>query len=249
MTERTTTYNALELFSKNTHFYGDVNQLGKYDYYFLTFLSKFAGSNSNLLDIGGGSGKFASLTKNNIPDMDVTVVDPCQPLLNMIKNPQIKVVRGELPQSLNLDNCGSFKFIHIKEVLHHIVGATIKDSKELCKTSLMKVNEMLDEDGYLLIHEIFYEGHITSLPRTLIFYLCEFQRKTKIKIPGDEFLEGLSVCFYARSEFRSMLNDCGFEIVQYNESNWKKSYKTTLLGIKRYGRMIFILKKRASNNH
>jgi hypothetical protein len=249
MTERTTTYNALELFSKNTNFYGDVNQLGKYDYYFLTFLSKFAGSNSNLLDIGGGSGKFASLTKNNIPDMDVTVVDPCQPLLNMIKNPQIKVVCGELPQSLNLDNCGSFKFIHIKEVLHHIVGATIKDSKELCKTSLMKVNEMLDEDGYLLIHEIFYEGHITSLPRTLIFYLCEFQRKTKIKIPGDEFLEGLSVCFYARSEFRSMLNDCGFEIVQYNESNWKKSYKTTLLGIKRYGRMIFILKKRASNNH
>ncbi len=249
MTERTTTYNALELFSKNTHFYGEVNQLGKYDYYFLTFLSKFAGSNSNLLDIGGGSGKFASLTKNNIPDMDVTVVDPCQPLLNMIKNPQIKVVCGELPQSLNLDNCGSFKFIHIKEVLHHIVGATIKDSKELCKTSLMKVNEMLDEDGYLLIHEIFYEGHITSLPRTLIFYLCEFQRKTKIKIPGDEFLEGLSVCFYARSEFRSMLNDCGFEIVQYNESNWKKSYKTTLLGIKRYGRMIFILKKRASNNH
>lgn len=235
----------VNVFENNAEYYGSVaSPIGPHDHYFLDFLSTYAGRQLHLLDVGGGSGNFATLVTKTIPDMDVVVVDPCAPLLEMIGDARITKIQGALPYAMNLSDSECFDFIHIKEVLHHVVGDSIRDSKEQVKVSLNELNKHLDKYDYLLISEIFYEGHIVpTFPRTLIFHVCRLQDKTKIKIPTKEFLEDLSVCFYTRDEFASMLHDCGYTIVGYYEKYWGKSLKTALLGVKERGRMLFIVKK------
>ena len=134
--------------------------------------------------------------------------------------------------------------IIIKEVFHHIVGPSINESKELLRDSLFAIKEILKNDGFLLIHELFYESYlIPTLSRTLIFYLLALQNKFGIKVPAEEFLMGLSVCFYTRPEFESILNDCGFKIINYHEEYFGNTFKKKFLFLQNWGRMLFISKK------
>ncbi len=55
---------------------------------------------------------------------------------------------------------------------------------------------------------------------------------------------GLSVCFYTREEFRSLLSECGFEIVQVWEHEWKHSWRPRMLLINRWGVMQYVVVKR-----
>ena len=229
------------IFDKYADFYGNVKpQL--YDFYFVDFIKKTKKPGLTLIDVGGGSGAFARLVKDNCPDIDVTVVDPSKELLNNINDERIKKIYGKLPDQQFLDS--SFDYIHVKEVFHHIVGPSINESKELLRDSLFAIKEILKNDGFLLIHELFYESYlIPTLSRTLIFYLLALQNKFGIKVPAEEFLMGLSVCFYTRQEFESILNDCGFKIINYHEEYFGNTFKKRFLFLQNWGRMLFISKK------
>lgn len=229
------------IFDKYADFYGDVEP-HSYDYYFIDFIKKTKKQGSNLLDIGGGSGTFAQLVKDSCLDIGVHVVDPSKKLLDRINDTRIKKFHGNLPDQIFVDS--DFDYVHIKEVLHHIVGSSIGETKELLRESLFTMKGFLKEDGFLLIHELFYESYlIPTLSRTLIFNLLALQNKFGIKVPAKEFLIGLGVCFYTRPEFELILNDCGFKIVDFHEEYWDSTFKTRLLFLQNWGRMLFIVKK------
>ncbi len=230
-------------FDKNVNRYGRVSPAPEdYDFYFLDFIKTKRNQILNLLDIGGGSGTFAKLIANGCPDIDVTVLDPSEKLLSKIDDTRIRKVKGELPNRIPLDS--KFDYVHVKEVFHHITGSSIKSSKELLRKSLVTVKEYLNDDGFLLVHELFLESYlISSLSRALIFYLLTLQNKLRIKIPVREFLMDLEVCFYTRSEFKSILDDCGFKIVGYHEEDWADNLRKRVLLLKNWGRMLFVLEK------
>ncbi len=229
------------IFDKYADFYGNVKPQ-HYDRYFVDFIKKTKKPGSKFIDIGGGSGAFARLVKDNCLDIDVTVVDPTKKLLNNINDERIKKICGKLPDQLFLDS--SFDYIHVKEVFHHIVGPSINESKELLRDSLFAIKAILKNDGFLLIHELFYESYlIPTLSRTLIFYLLALQNEFGIKVPAKEFLMGLSVCFYTRPEFESILNDCGFKTIDFHEEYWGNTFKKRFLFLQNWGRMLFIVKK------
>lgn len=246
MTEySSTTDKKTSLFKNHIDFYGKGNNLGEHDYYFLRIMMDSGGEKKKLLDIGGGSGKFASLVKDNIPDMEITIIDPCIELLDMIEDDQIRTIQGSLPNNLCCDKNQYFNYIHTKEVLHHVVGHSIRSSKQKVTSSMLNISNMLENNGCFFIHELYYEGYvIPTLPRTLIFHLCRIQESLNIKIPVSEFLEGLLICFYTREEFKSLIEGCGFEILDYQEIKWKVTYKAKLIGIKNWGRMLFVVKKK-----
>ena len=77
--------------------------------------------NRTLLDVGAGSGWFASLVKMTSPDVQVTALDPSINLLNMIEDPSIRKIVDQIPY-MNLDPREKFSYIHISNVLHHLVG-------------------------------------------------------------------------------------------------------------------------------
>ena len=147
------------VFDANSEFYGRIEP-SSHDYYFLKFIERTMNAKVSLLDVGGGSGIFSSLVKNTYPCIEITMIEPSYVLLNKIPNIGIKKIEGSLPNGLNIDSDLRFDYIHLREVFHHLVGSTIKDSKDLTAKSLITLKNHLDDNGYLMIHELFYEGYI-----------------------------------------------------------------------------------------
>jgi ubiquinone/menaquinone biosynthesis C-methylase UbiE len=242
-------YDAKEFFDNNVTFYHYGNaRIHNYDYFFIVFINNTKKNTTlSLLDIGGGGGTFAKLVSNDCPNIEVTVLDTSQEMLNQINESNIKKIKGMLPDQMFLNS--SYDYIHVKEVFHHITGSSINNSKKLLKESLQNIKNVLNDDGFLLIHELFYESPVipTSTSNT-IFYLLKIQNKCGIRIFPNEFLLNLNVYFYTRSEFIKILNECGYVIIDSYEENWSNTLKKKLLFLKDWGRMVFICKKAEGSN-
>lgn len=201
-----------EFFDTYSARYSYANPL-KHDVFFVNFIKK-NGQTHSILDIGGGGGAFAKYCRSVFPDADICIVDPSRELLQKHNVHGIKRVVGSLPDDLNVDS--AYHYIAMKVVLHHVVGSSIRESKELVKRSIMAAKSKLDDGGYVFIREIYYESYlIPTLTRTMIFYLLRLQNKLKFKIPHDDFLYGLEVCFYTREEIESLIKECDLEIVEH----------------------------------
>ncbi len=219
-----------DFFEKHADFYH--RGVTEFDYFFINFVNDNKKNKSSLLDIGGGSGSFSKLVIQNCPGINnVTILDPSAKLLSKIDdNLHIKKVVGSLPDEVPINS--TFDFIQISNVLHHITGKTGGGTKLLLKKSLSSIKDLLNEDGFLLLQENFYEGYlIPTLPRSLIFYLLSIQNKLNVKVPVDGFILGLEAYFYTRDELRSELEDCGFEIIHcktypYNEEKKPENEET-----------------------
>jgi hypothetical protein len=231
-----------EYFNQNTGFYSP-NKLYEFDFKFIDFMKKHhSGTHNRVIDVGGGDGFFASNLLEAVPELDITIVDPSEELLKLVPRAEIKRRIGSLPDNLGTE--GRFDFIHVRDVFHHITGRSTAESKELVQLSLTNLAKMLTDDGYLLVHELFYESPVkVDFSRNLIFRLLKLQNLTGIKMPSPEFIIGLNVCFYGRREFQGMLKEAGFEIVQYIECVCDRNMKTNLLGINNYGNMLYICKR------
>lgn len=141
-----------------------------------------------------------------------------------------------------MDN--KYDYIHIKEVLHHVTGKTVSESNLSLKNSILRVHELLEKNGILLIHEEFYEGYlIQNLQSYVIFYLLKIQNRLKIKLPVKEFILGLDVYFYTRKELKKIIEECGFEILDIKVDYGLTDSKKELLLIKNWGRILIIAKK------
>lgn len=128
-------------------------------------------AHTTFLDVGAGTGRVASMVKQNFPDMHVTALEPSIALLSMLENQSIRKVVGKIPD-LNLDANESFSFIYISHVLHHLVGETIRESHNIGKESLLLLRDHLDDTGFLIIQEELWETHIIpNATRTLAFFL------------------------------------------------------------------------------
>jgi 2-polyprenyl-3-methyl-5-hydroxy-6-metoxy-1,4-benzoquinol methylase len=229
-----------DFFNKHSDFYGAIEPT-KSDFFFINFISK--NQFKLILDIGGGGGCFARLCKKRFPKTKICVVDPSIKLLNKQQLNGIEKIKGWLPDHLNVTSL--YDFVHIKEVLHHLTKKNIKESKKNVIESLESTKKILNENGFLLIHEIYYDGYLfETSSRTIIFYLLKIQNFLKITIPHKHFRQGLSVCFFTRKELIEMFNELNFEIIETREKAWTKNIFTALLLIKSYGRVCFILKRR-----
>lgn len=227
-----------EFFDKNDDFYGCLKP-HKYDYFFIDYIYKQT-KKCNLLDIGGGGGCFITICKERFQETNLCIVDPSKSLLQKQKLDGIKLVIGKLPNELNITE--KFDYIHMKEVLHHVTGSSIVESKKLLTQSLINSQYLLNDNGYILIHELFYESYlIPTFTRTALFYFLKLLNLLRIKVPAKEFIQGLDVCFYTRSDLRKIFNDLGFEIVDYYEENWANSKLKKIALLRNWGRMCFVL--------
>lgn len=232
-----------EFFDINADAY-ESNKLYPHDDIFINFIKRSDMKASLFLDVGGGSGFFAKLLKDELPFMDITIVDPSTELIAKINDPSINTKIGSLPNNIGMPD-SSFDYIHIRMVIHHLVGNTIGESQLQLKESLRCIRHLLKDGGYLFLHDYYYESFISpSLARNMIFYILKLQKALKIKIPTKEFVRDLSVCFYTRVEFRSILAECGFEICEMHEefiSN--NNIKFRLLLLNKFGSIAIIAKR------
>ncbi|WP_298667555.1 methyltransferase domain-containing protein [uncultured Methanofollis sp.] len=231
-----------EFFDTHSERYSYANPL-KHDVFFVDFMKK-NGSGHSLLDIGGGGGAFAKYCKSIFPDADICVVDPSKELLQKQNAHGIKRVVGSLPDDINV--ASAYHYIAMKVVLHHVVGTSIRESKDLVKKSILAAKSKLDDGGYVFIREIYYESYlIPTFTRTIIFYLLRLQNRLKLKIPHDDFISGLEVCFYTRDEIESMIRECNLEIVESLHDEYDPGAGGRVMLLKRRGTASYILRPRA----
>jgi 2-polyprenyl-3-methyl-5-hydroxy-6-metoxy-1,4-benzoquinol methylase len=150
-----------QLFDQNIEFFSNYG-LYDPDFYLFNFMRSYPGK--KLMDVGGGCGIFSSGVLDRFPSMDITLVDPSEKLLAKADK-RVHKVNGTLPNSLNVN--GKFDYIHMHSVIHHLVGDSIKDSKNILKDSLLALRELLTDGGYLFLVDIFYDSYVLpSLTRT-----------------------------------------------------------------------------------
>lgn len=241
-------YNAQKFFNSTAEFYGNAYPT-QYNYYIIDFINSTRGDRAlRLLDIGGASGVFGKLVVEKCSNIKVTVIDPSEKLLEKIDCKDIEKIVGMLPDKINTGS--TYDYIQVKEVFHHLVGATVRESRDSMKESLLNIRDMLNDDGFLIVHEIFYESHITpSLSSHMIFHLCSMQIKYGFNIPIKEFLPGLKVFFYTREDLRKALKETGYEIIDYYEDKYPDTIKKSLLLLRDWGNMIFICRKAKDTGH
>jgi SAM-dependent methyltransferase len=227
-------------FDKNVEFYGNI-PARDYDQFFVTHVKN--SKSKTLLDIGGGAGAFAILLHQHLPDVGVTVVDPSQALLNKIDNQTIEKINGNLPNNLNLARGREFDIIHVKEVLHHVVGNSVQASKKLLAASLQTIASYLVDNGHLMIHEDYYESFLVpALTRNSIFYLLRLQNSFQVRFPISGFLKDLQVCFYTRRELLQELTKNGFSVLEYREVPFSNNFTKKIGLLRNWGRVLIIAK-------
>lgn len=246
MTKKESESFGAEFFNRNATRYGKHVSPAFYDLCFVEFM-KNNPKKYTLLDVGAGSGNFVSYVRERIPEMQITALDPSMNLLNMIDDPSVRKIVGGVPDP-NLDPRERFFFIHIKEVLHHLVGKKTEESQNKVKESLSVLKDYLDDSGFMLIHEYYWETWlIPNASRTLLFFFLSVCSKLNIRLPYRAHLRGLVVCFYTRPELESILEDCGLEVVRLDQYPFSNTPLKKLLFLKRWGRMLFVVRK-ANNN-
>lgn len=236
-----------KFFDNNKHYYGGLTP-SKFDYIFIDFISKHSNL-CNLLDVGGGGGCFTKLCQEHFENSNLCIVDPSFSLLHKQELKNVKLIVGKIPDELNTEE--KFDFIHIKDVLHHVTGSSIKKSKDLVTLSLINLEKNnLNQNAYILIQEFYYESYLLKkFTRTLIFYLLKMQNLLHVKIPAKEFIMGLDVCFYTRDEFKQIFKENGFKIIDYyEEKNEKNKIYKKLLLLKNWGRMCFVIQSKNREN-
>jgi SAM-dependent methyltransferase len=233
--------NIEDFFDRNVEFYGK-RQVYDYDLFFVTYVQSLKAK--TLLDIGGGSGTFAGLVKQHLLDVEVTIVDPSQALLDKIGNQTIEKINGKLPNNLNLTTGREFDVIHVKEVIHHVVGNSVSASRELLTESLHTIASHLVDNGHLMIHEVYYESFISPpFTRNSIFYLLRLQNSLRVRLPIYGFLKDLQVCFYTRHELLEELTKNGFCILEHREVPFASNFTKKVGLLKKWGRVMIIAKK------
>jgi hypothetical protein len=268
--KRPESFDAASFFDRNAAQFERVpyardDKLAAWDLDLIEFIKNNCVCNT-LLDVGAGSGLFTSLVKLNFPDMQVTALDPSAKLLSLIDDRSIRRVVGKIPD-LNLQAQERFGFIHISNVLHHLVGKTITESQEIVKESLLVLRDHLDHTGFLMVQEELWESYLVpTATRSLAFHVLSLANIFDVPVPGflhwrdnwhSRSFKGLVVCIYTASEFENVLKDCGFEIIaskiypyQHKTSEiyypWQtKSRKAErwqkLAFLKRWGQMQFIV--------
>ncbi|MGZ4848544.1 MAG: methyltransferase domain-containing protein [Halobacteriota archaeon] len=194
----------------------------------------------SFLDVGAGSGHNVSLIKQNFPNMHVVALDPSVALLSRIGDLSIRKVIGGIP-NLNLGSHEKCSMILLSDVLHHLVGRSVRDSQSVGRGSLQLLREHLDDPGFIVIKEQMWETYlIPNATRTLAFVLPNIASKLNVAVPKflnhipEQNIKGLKVCYYSPKELREVLETCGFEIIHFLLHPYADA------GVKRRDRFLFL---------
>jgi hypothetical protein len=239
----------INFFNKNNYIYGNhgMGELIPLDNIKIDFLSRFKTQNKKFIDVGGGSGRFIEKIHKIHPNFELTLIDPSISLLNQNQNQEIVKRLGFLPDNLPKEK---YDIININRVIHHVIGKSIKESRILAFKSINNLNYILNKDGFIVFHEVFYESFLyKNLTSSIIFYLLKIQNFLKIQLPIKEFLLGLNVYFYDRKILFKLLKSSNFEIIYSKELHWKKRFKFNIALLKNIGDILIIGKKKNNTSN
>jgi SAM-dependent methyltransferase len=197
-----------------------------------------------VLDFGCGDGSFIkSLLNSNInaiyygTDISDTMIHMAK---SNVKSPNVNLFVSDgfrMPLSENL----KFDLIHLDSVIHHLIGNTLSETKNLVDTILNMLFNRLKIEGTLILEENYYNSYFyPSISSTLIFYGLRFFNRANLDISKiiREYHKGLEVRFLTDNEIMHLLKRYGDPtLIKRIPWNIPKSYRIFLL--KNFGHVTY----------
>jgi SAM-dependent methyltransferase len=201
---------------------------------------------ANFLDIGCGNGNFIkALINANIKanyfafDLSLKMIEIARENLAGC-DVEFFVADGfKIPIKRNI----RFNVIHIDSVLHHLIGHTRGKSTNLIGKMLGLLIDKLDDDGILIIQEVYYNSYIISRFTSFVaFYGLKLINLLNLDVSRfmTEIKPGLEVNFLHEKQLKEILSQYGSAHLLIKEP-WgrRKLYKLFLL--KELGHITYIL--------
>lgn len=162
-----------------------------------------------LMDVGGGNGKYVDKILRRFTDASVILVEPEQSLAK--KN--IADARKQVLQSTfqNLAMPSQLQAVQFNWVLHHFVTEGYQNTCRVQQHALRDAYQVLAPGGIVLIFENFYEGALLQeLPSQMIFHLTSSKALAPITEKLGANTAGVGVCFHSASFWQQQLTQAGF---------------------------------------
>jgi len=137
---------------------------------------------------------------------------------------------------------GVFDYVIIKNLLHHLVGRTRRESKELQKQGIKDIIRVTKNRGYVIIMEQYNTHKIFAF---ILFYLTLFLPSLRLQFKYFSIYKSVIVSFLTPNEIKDLLKSHDLKVVlsKANRLNMPLKFKITFL-MSNVGRILFIgLKK------
>jgi len=213
----------------------------EHDPVILNFIKDTCTEDSKVLEVGGGSGYMLDLISS---ETDIKHLYNCEIVPEVYRNQinkEIGLIGGD---ALNLPfKSSSFDYVIIKNLLHHLVGRTRRESKDNARRAVKELKRVTKDGGYIIILEQYNRHEFFS---TVIFYLTLFFSVFGISFKSFGLRKYVIVSFLTPDEIRKLLTGAGdVEIVLDREKRLdvSKKWKYTLL-MSDIGRLLIIGKVR-----
>lgn len=192
----------------------------------LNFVLQFIKPGDDVLDVGGASGIFLSeLLKRSPVNFNAHLFEIDEFYKKRIKDSQIHFIKGSI---LNTDQTKMFDIVLARQVLHHLIGSSFRQTKLNQIKALQNLWKLVKPEGYLIVEEVVNNNKLAS---KIIFHGSKIAKLSGLKVKSLE-LGRVIVCFMAQDQLIEIIqslenaNICG---QQFDEWNFDGLMKATNL--------------------
>jgi hypothetical protein len=203
----------------------------------------------NVVDVGGGVGYFARELQSRV-GCRVRVIDSDAVSIGKVKALKNISIESEVGDALNPKVKGNEDFICFNLILHHLIGKSEKQTRELQKKALLAWK---NTEATIFVNEYIYESYVKNFSGRLIYEITSSKFLSVIgsliarinpSLKANTF--GVGVRFRANREWIKLFEECGFKVISatYGEVEQTTIAHRVLLLIRQVRRDSFLLVKR-----
>lgn len=121
-----------------------------------------------ICEFGGGAGQFLNEIRKSYPNTNLTNVEIINDYKRFLISKKIKFVLSSILDSNFPDNY--FDVIIMRDVLHHLIGNSYKETQENQKKALSELKRLVRPGGAIFIEELTNESEIAT---KFMYYLSK----------------------------------------------------------------------------
>lgn len=152
-----------------------------------------------ICEFGGGAGQLFGEIQKTYPNCNYTDVEIINDYRPFLISKKITFVLGSILDSHFPDK--SFDVIIIRDVIHHLVGNSYKETFNNQKHALRELKRLLAPGGVIFIEELTNDSSIAS---KIIYYLTQINSKIGINVPSLGISSNAFVSFLSSSRITNM---------------------------------------------